>query len=253
MKKTTFLVSLAACGILCSAVVEAASLKVSIGIRETNSPVAIFADGGTSGGIEWVNRDGQSLVADGTWQLFTFTPGSDPLLAFAGLTANSALEPNHDSATIEHIRLLNDEGITQPIRVWIDDVTNTVAAGPTVENFDSAALGTEVMFQEPGFSGSTSANLVAGSTTAVSNSMAFSGAQSLQMDLQFVDSTPTRWARVTTFATPNVPNPKVQILEPGAPLPTISFYAKATVIPEPASLMLLGLACAGLGCVRNRS
>lgn len=253
MKQTTLIASLVASTVLGAALAEASSLKVSLGIRETNSQVAIFDNGGTANGIEWVNLDGQTLNADGTWQLFTFTPAVDSLTAFAGGTANGALEPNHDSATIEHIRLLNDQGITQPIRVWIDDVTNTVAAGAVVESFESAALGSETMFQEPNFSGSTSPNLVAGGTSAVSDSMAFSGSQSVQVDMQFVDSDPTRWVRLTTFSAANLPNPKVRIVEPGAPAPTISFYAKAQVIPEPASFALLGLACVGLGLMRNRS
>jgi hypothetical protein len=237
---------------LTSAALHAASIKVSIGIRETNSAGAIFGNGGTTGGIEFVNRDGQTLTADGSWQLFTFTPASDPLTAFAGATANSMLEAGHEYATLENIRLLNDMGITKPIRVWIDDVTNTVASGPVVQDFETATLGTEVMFQEPSFSGSTSAFLLPGSVTAVSDSMANPGSRSLQLDFQFVNATPTNWIRLTTFNTPNQPNPRVRIIEPGAPAPTISFYAKAVVIPEPASLLLAGLLSVALGCVRAR-
>jgi hypothetical protein len=235
---------------------HATSLKISIAIRENNVAGPIFGDGGGSGnGIEWVNRDGQTLVADGTWQLFTFTPASDPLLAFAGTTANSMLEQGHEWAVLEHIRILNDTGITKPIRIWIDDVTNTVAAGPVVQDFEAAALGSEVMFQEPGFSGSTSGNLLPNSTTVVADSMAFSGSQSLQADFQFIDSNPTRWIRMTTFGLAGDPgqrNPIVRIVEPGAPAPTISFYAKAMAIPEPASLLLLVMAGTAMSCTRRR-
>jgi hypothetical protein len=230
----------------------ASAVKVSIGIRETNTAGSIFGDGGTGGGIEWVNRDGQTLTADGTWQLFTFTPATDTLLAFAGTTANSMLEPGHEFATLEHIRILNDEGITLPLRVWIDDVTNTIASGPVVQDFEAATLGSEVMFQEPGFSGSTSANLLPGSTTAVSNSMAHSGSQSLETNFQFVDNTPTRWVRLTSFGTPNQPNPRVRIREATGGPASISFYAKATVIPEPCTAWLLGIAGAALMGARIR-
>lgn len=234
-------------------IAEAASMKVSIGIRETNSAGTIFDNGGTANGIEFVNRDGQTLVADGTWQLFTFTPASDPLIGFAGATANSVLEDGHEWATLENIRVLNDEGITKPIRLWIDDVTNTVAAGPVVQGFESSALGSEVMFQEPNFSGSTAGFLLAGGTTAVSNSSANSGSQSLQMDFQFANAAPTNWVRLTTFGVVGdaQPNPRIRVREPGAPNPTVSFYARATVIPEPTSLMLLGLAGLALAGVRR--
>jgi hypothetical protein len=244
---------LAVCFCATATQLHAASLKISIAIRENNTAGAIFGDGGGSGGgIEWVNRDGQSLTADGTWQLFTFTPATDTLLAFAGTTANSMLEPGHEYAVLEHMRILNDTGITSPIRLWIDDVTNTVASGPVVQDFEAATVSTEVMFQEPGFSGSTVANLLPGSTTLVSNSMANSGSQSLQADFQFVDNTPTRWIRLTTFGTPNQPNPRVRIVEPGGPAPTISFYAKALVIPEPASMVLVMMAAAAISGIRCR-
>jgi len=244
---------LAVCFCSTAAQLQAASLKISIAIRENNTAGTIFGDGGGSGGgIEWVNRDGQTLTADGAWQIFTFTPATDPLLAFAGATANSMLEPGHEYAVLEHVRILNDTGITSPIRMWIDDVTNTVASGPVTQDFEAATLGTEVMFQEPGFSGSTSANLLPASTTLVSDGTANSGLQSLQADFQFIDNTPTRWIRLTTFGTPNQPNPRVRIIEPGGPAPTISFYAKAVVIPEPASMVLVMMGAIAVIGVRRR-
>jgi hypothetical protein len=247
---------LGACFFALAGVSVADSLKISIGIRENNVPGPIFGDGGGSGnGIEWINRDGQTLTADGTWQLFTFTPATDSKLAFAGTTANSMLEPGHEWAVLEQIRILNDNGITSPIRLWIDDVTNSVAAGPVVQDFDAEALGTEVMFQEPRFSGSTSGNLFPGTTSVVSSSEAFSGSQSLQADFQFIDNDPTRWVRMSTFGMAGDPgqrNPIVRIIEPGGPAPTISFYAMARVVPEPASCLLLGLAGAALSFTRRR-
>jgi hypothetical protein len=82
--------------------------------------------------------------------------------------------------------------------------------------------------------------------------MANSGSQSLQSDFQFIDDTPTRWIRLTTSGTPNQPNPRVRIVEPGGPAPTISFYAKAIVIPEPASLVLVMTVAALSAGLRRR-
>jgi hypothetical protein len=238
---------------------DAASLKVSIGIRETGNPnnQAIGTNGGSANGIEFVNRDGQTLTADGTWQQFTFTPLTDTLTAFAGTTANGMLD--NDWGVLEMIRLGNDaDGITQ-YRIWIDDITNATSAGAVnFGDFESATVGTEVIFQEPRFSGSTSANLqLTPNTSLVTSSMAHTGMQSNQVDFNFVDDspvsgTPSRWVRLTTFNTPNLPNPLVRLRESvngGVPTPTtISFWAKAIAIPEPASLLLVvgGLLALGL-------
>lgn len=252
--KYTIMAATAALVLAAAATTQAAGLKVSIGIRETGGAGPVFANGGSTGGIEWVNRDGQTLTADGTWQLFTFTPATDPLLAFAGATANSVLEPGLEWAVLEHIRILNSDGITQPIRVWIDQVTNATAAGATVEGFESHAPGTEVMFQEPRFSGSTSAFLaLTPNTAAVTNSMAFAGTNSYQVDFQYIDATPTNWVRLTTFGATQVPNPLIRVVEPGAPAPTVSFYAKAVVIPEPGTAALLAVACVAATAVRRRA
>jgi hypothetical protein len=231
----------------CASSVMAQSLSLSIGIRETQqgggaSGGPIFSNGGSSGGIEFVNLDGLSLVADGTWQLFTFTPSVDTLTAFAGGTANSILEG--EWGVLEMIRIRNSDSLTAPIRLWIDNVSNTTSTGTTTEGFETAALGTEVIFQEPSFSGSTAANVGPGSSSLVSASDAFAGLQANEINFQFVDGLNTRWIRLTTFNTPNLPNPAVRLAEQ-AFNPTISFYAKAIVVPEPSSVSL-GLMGLGL-------
>jgi hypothetical protein len=226
----------------------ASSLLVSIGVRETGNPnnLLVGANGGSTGGIEFVNRDGLTLNADGTWQLFTFTPLTDPLTAFAGTTANAMLDD--DWGVLEHVRFGNVADGATRFRVWIDDISNTTSAGPiNFANFESATLGTEVVFQEPRFSGSTSGNLqMTPNASLVTDTMANSGTQSNQVDFEFLTDAPApaNWLRLTTFNTPNQPNPLVRLRESvvgGAALATtISFYAKAVVIPEPASLVLIG-------------
>ena len=230
---------------------NAASIAVSIGIRETGGTGPKFSNAGATGGIEFVNLDGQSLVADGTWQQFTFTPSTDALTAFAGATANGVLDT--DWVSLDAVRLRNIDGITVPIRLWIDNFSNTDAAGTTTEGFESSTTGTEVIFQEPNFSGSTSANLVAGGTSLVSESMAFAGTKSNESNFQFIDANNTRWVRLTTFNTPNLPNIALHAREPGAPAPTITFYAKALVVPEPGTAALAVLALLGLAAVARRA
>ena len=41
-------------------------------------------DGGTTGGIEWVNLDGQTIIADGLWHQYTWNFGTDPVTNFSG-------------------------------------------------------------------------------------------------------------------------------------------------------------------------
>lgn len=220
----------------------AQNLALSIGIRETEAGGGatggpVFADGGSTGGIEFVNLDGQALILDGTWQLFTFTPAADILTAFAGTTANSVLDGAW--GTLEMLRIRNIDGITQPIRLWMDEITVTERASATTEGFEAFDPGDEVIFQEPGFSGSTFGNLVDPGVAAVTDATAFAGDQSYELNFQFVDDDPTRWVRVSTFGTLNLPNPAIP-LQYGTPgiAPTISFYVRAVVIPEPASLAL---------------
>ncbi|MEX0885998.1 MAG: PEP-CTERM sorting domain-containing protein [Phycisphaeraceae bacterium] len=247
MKSYAIAVSAALLGVCAS--VGADTLSLSIGIRETLGDGPVFSDGGASGGIEHVNRDGQDLTLDGTWQLFTFTPAVDELTAFAGTTANSVLDT--DWGVLEHIRIRNTDNLTVPIRLLIDDVTNHTPLGSVVEDFESFNIGDEVLFHEPTFSGSTLLYVEPFGSSAVTDADSYAGDHAYAVDFQFV-ADPNGWIRLTSFAATNLPNPEIQLRNlAGGQQPSISFWASAVVIPEPSSALLLGAAALGL-CIRRR-
>jgi hypothetical protein len=220
----------------------AADIQVSIGVRETGTTADIGDDGGVNNGIEWIDRDLNNITLDGTWQLVTFDLANpNSVLAFAGATADSILAAG--KGTLEHIRLKNADGITDPITLWLDDLVVVEATGaPHPLGWEGLTLGSEHILQEPGFSGSTIGNLVDAGTSAVTDSMAHTGTQSYQLDLQFVDNDPNRWARVTTFASVGFSGGNPTIDLDGE----LSFWIKGVVVPEPASLSLLALAAPAL-------
>lgn len=243
--KTTWTIGALCLSLLFASAADAAELLVSIGVRETGGTGPIGDDGGTTGGIEWVNLDGQTLTADGTWQLFTFTPATDPLSPFAGAGADGVLDV--EWGTLEHIRFSNTADGFTAYRVWMDETANEDSAGEESIDYEGIPVGTEVAFQEPSFSGSTNGNLDTSTfnSAGVDDSMAFAGDQSYLVEFEFVDDDPSHWLRLTTFGADNLPNPAVHLLEPGAASqPTISFYAKAVAIPEPATGVALLLATA---------
>lgn len=216
---------------LAAATTAQGTLQISLGIRETEAGGGTFStiggDGGELGGIEFVNRDAQTLTLDGTWQQFTFNITTDPLIGFAGASANGVLDGTF--GTLEHVRVLNSTGITDPITLWIDDVTDTTLTGGAVNfgDFEGFASGTEVMFQEPGFSGSTAANLMMGSTSGVDNLVA-SRTSSCRFDFQFIDNLGTRWVRLTTFRAINQRNPQIRLDDQSV----VTFWMRGGVCQE---------------------
>lgn len=247
MKRTIWQLLVVVFGLSIVASVQAEMLQISLGIRETGSGTTnpfpgIGANGGSGGGIEWVNLDGQTLVADNQWHTFTFTPSTDTLTAFAGATADGILTGTW--GTIEHIRLKSTGSNQKPWVVYIDDITQTWSGGTDViADFDGYALGSAVMFQPPAFSGSTSGNVDGATDSAqVTDEMALSGSQSYRVEFDFVDDADTRWVRLTTFNAANLPNPAVRFTEDGFN-PTISVSLKA--VPEPSTFVLFGLAVGG--------
>jgi len=218
-----------------------AQMAISIGIRETGTTAGIGANGGSANGIEFVNLDGQTLNFDGTWQTFTFNFQNDPLTAFAGATANGSYDGTR--GVLEHIRIRNTGGMTGVQTIWLDSITWTSAAGAPTNfgDFEGHANNTEVMFQEPSFSGSTSANLLAGSTAGVDNTVANTGTGSYKMSFAFVDNSATRWVRMTTSGTAIQPNPTIDWSNGSS----LTFRMKAgEAVPEPMTLLALSAGAA---------
>jgi hypothetical protein len=94
-----------------------------------------------------------------------------------------------------------------------------------ITDFEGFPLGANgvVLFRQPSFSGSTSSFVVGGACNIpngvyncalISDEQAFSGTQSLKVAWQFrTDANgnpfPNAWLRLTTFNTPNIPNPAI--------------------------------------------
>ena len=225
---------------------RAVNLAISIGVRETGTTAPIGGDGGTNNSIEWVNRDGLTLPLDGAFHTFTFNFGTDPVAFFFG-TQPAGGQPNRldgTRGTLEHVRIRNTDGLTVPIQLYIDNIRNATAlAGPqNVSNFEGFPIGSEVTFQEPTFSGSTSANLTpTPNIAAVTTTAASQGTQSDGVQFRFIDADATRWLRLTTNIATNLPNPAIDF----APGSTLSFDMRGVPIPEPAG-MLAAFALGGL-------
>lgn len=222
-----------------------AGLTVSLGVRETGGAGPIGANGGSANGIEWIQKDAQSFAFDGNWHTLTWALDGTNVTGFAGATADGVLDGTW--GTIEHLRLLNTDSITGPISVYIDDIVVTTPSGnTTLTDFEGYAVNQAVVFRAPSFSGSTSANLVAGSTAGISDAFAQSGTGSYKADFEFVDNSPTRWVRLTTSNTATLGNPAIPF-GAGTSL-SISFRA----VPEPSMAGLLGFGAIGLLRRRRR-
>jgi len=234
MKKSLLLVAVA---LFATSAFADPILLVSMGTRETGSTAPIGEPGGTAGSIEWVNLDGQTLVLDGTWQQFTFDMDADPITGFTGDGILNGL-----AGTLEHIRF-RSAGYYGPFTLWIDDVADTIdPAGPpppttiTFGTFEGYLDDDQVMFQEPTYSGSTAGFIDAAGPdySGVDNTVAYSGEGSLRVEWQFVEDA-AAWLRLTTHAAPFQPVPTIAYDQDSV----VSFWIKG--IPEPTSLLLLGL------------
>ena len=230
------------CLLIAAPLLAQPTLEISLGIRETGSTVAIGADGGSSGSLEWVNLDGQTLTLDGTWQTFTFDMDMATITAFTG---DGILDGT--AGTIEHIRIKNAGGITLPITLFIDDVTDTTTSqgGINFGDFEGFLANDEVLFQEPGFSGSTGGNLITPPNfSGVDTTVAQFGTNSCRVEFQFLDGATTRWVRLTTFGALNLPNPTIAFNDDSVVsfsimgmVPTIPFDHTITCVPNATNPM----------------
>lgn len=223
---------------------SAQSIAVSVGVRETGSVAPLGADGGTSGGIEWVNRDLNIVPLDGAWHQVTVDFPNGVLTPFAGLNANGMWDTVR--GTFEQIRIRNTQGITDPMRIFIDDVRITYLANSFLFDWEAQAPGSEHVFRPPAHSGSTFANLLPGSSGGTSAAAAHAGIHSFEANFAFVDDDPNRWVRLYTFDSASGPNPTVDFRG------SMSFWIMGQTVPAPSGAALLGMAMAALARRRRR-
>lgn len=225
---------------------SAMAFQISLGLRETGAAGgpngAIGSNGGVSGGIEWVNKDAAALITDGVWHQYTWTLSTATINAFAGASANNVLDGTY--GVLEHIRVLNNTATSNQITLWIDDVTNTTDAGSVnFADFEGYANNAVARFQRANFSGS-SVNVAPGATAGVDGTTAFTGNKSYKFVWNHASpAVGTNWARLVTSGGGLLdPSPLVRFDSNS----TISFWAKAQVVPEPATMAALGLGVAAL-------
>jgi hypothetical protein len=247
---------------------SAAELRFSLGVRETNNPAgtAIGSNGGATGTIEFVGRQNNGtddldvtlVPADNAWHAVTFDLNAGP---FRGFTGDHIVSSTTGLGVLEHLRIANTTDGVKRYIVYIDDVVNTVNGTPTLlTNFDAAAAGAEVMFQDARFSGSTSANLLTTpNTNGVSSDFAVSGANSYKLEFEFVDDSPTgvgsagRWARVTSSSATTLPNPVIGVPGGSTNTSTVSMQLRVVAIPEPATAALGAMVALALAAARRRA
>ncbi len=264
---------LAVCGLVLLMAVPALAvptLELALGVRETNQTGNIGDFMPNAGGqIELFNFRQQTLVLDGTWQQFTFDvsvasvsvpPGSPTITGDGIITADRGL--------LENI-MIYSTGYSLPVKLWIDEVRNIYdPAGPVgvqnklISTFADDVTnpgnpypdGKEVMFQEPGFSGSnigfdgTGPNI-----SGIDNSVGYDDSISLKGEFKFANDSSTNRIRLTTYLAGAIVEQNPLIAEAGGPT---AAYTSSTVtfwmmgIPEPATLALLALG--GLAVLRRR-
>jgi hypothetical protein len=202
-------------------------ILVSLGVRETDDQGALGSPGTGAGSIEWIGADGTSngapqgkpVALNTGWQTVVFDPASDPITSFAG--GNGVLDVTR--GTLEHLAVsvnaaspLRSAGV---YRIYVDNVVNVGAAGLgqdfVITDFEGFALGDEVLFQEPTFSGSTDTNLsFPPSASENRDDYNNGGTRSQLLTWFFNDTTAGRWVRLTTALASNVPTPIIDLTKP---------------------------------------
>jgi uncharacterized lipoprotein YddW (UPF0748 family) len=127
-----------------------------------------------------------------TWQ---------PVLADAGTTVTFKVRATNSAGTDE---------VT-----WRVAVSAAPACVPLrLADFETYAVGTRVMFKDPRGS-NTSGNLATTPNVArVTAAVAYGGTHAYELQWQFLDASPGRWLRLTTYNSSVLPNPTIDLRRP---------------------------------------
>jgi hypothetical protein len=153
--------------------------------------------------------DGNTAWTPGI-DVFLKSTQTDPSIQWNPTVGNSNNLPG-EWGILEAIALtIDDLTDTGPYDIYIDNVKNATTVFQDFEN--SVAGTTDVGFRAPGFSGTTSGNLLGAPNAAtVSNGAADTGTKSLRVQFQWNGTNSIKWLRLTTSG---VGNPQVHLPDP---------------------------------------
>lgn len=202
-------------------------LKIAIGVRETGDTGPLGSQGSGTGPIEFVGVSAPGTPPQGipvspspVWQTLTFNL-QDPNIVESFSAGNGTIDGTR--GTLEHLAVTVDSAAANRsagiYTLYVDNVVN-VGADPNtggdfvIADFDDFPLGGEALFQEPTYSGTTAAHMLAlPSSSSVRDTFGNPG-NSARLIWMFRDSGNTRWARITTSSVVRVPSPIIDLTKP---------------------------------------
>ena len=197
-----------------------ATLAGPIGEEGTSSSTWLVMLGATgpASGFGTAPLGGAVLQPSACWQTVTYNfGGPDSRYTWAGAGSNPGQFAILDSIAFS-MEPPRDSG---PYAIYIDNIVN---GSTLIEDFESEPAGTAgYLFNLPGFSGSTSGNLLAqppGSVTpnvsVVTNRNADTGTNSAFVSWQFRDTSQSSWLRLALLGTGGSArrNPQVDLTQP---------------------------------------
>ena len=121
-----------------------------------------------------------------------------------------------DWGILESIALASDDaGDNGPFKIYIDNLAN--GANGVFQDFEGFVAGTAAgaVFNQPSYSGTTSANLLTTPNDGtIVNEAAYAGTKSQRVQWQFASGATNEWMRFNTYNTTVMPNPLVNLNEP---------------------------------------
>jgi hypothetical protein len=160
-----------------------------------------------------------AISPSGSWQTLIFDPAAGPVTGFTG---DGTLYTQNGRGTLEHLAVTvnasSPERSAGLYRLYVDNVVN-VGAGSggsdfVITDFEGYDIGTEVLFQEPTYSGSTGADLAPLPSASEASGAQGNPGQSELLVWFWKDTTDQRWARITTFEATEKPSPIIDLTQP---------------------------------------
>lgn len=201
-------------------------ILICIGIRETGDTGPLGSEGGDEGDIEWVGANGTSaggaplgvaISPTGEWQTLEFDPVAGPITEFDG---DGKIKETR--GVLEHLAVaVNSTSLdrsTGPYYMYVDNVINVKAGDGdsdfVITDFEGYTLDGEVLFQEPGYSGSTDQHMSYPPNFSGTTDLYGHPGQSQFLTWFWRDTTDQRWARITSSQVANVPSPIIDLTKP---------------------------------------